>query len=186
MAKATEGILATLGTANAKSPELELIGRGHLLRQLKQMAMRGRARSFDRQGMCGKQVLVLTCDLQRLLVHGDELFPGASLSKWGRTPDYFEGLSQLEKLMEILSDPWPANGSISGDNIAQRLGAKEWRLISSNVMTDTVKQRVLGNLGWTYVTQRGRGGGSRFEKKGKPVLNPVHWKGQFEPCSGPV
>jgi len=56
-----------------------------------------------------------------------------------------------------LSDPWPANGSISGDNIAQRLGAKEWRLISSNVMTETVKQRVLGNLGWAYVTQRGPG-----------------------------
>jgi hypothetical protein len=178
VAKATEGILATLGTANARSPELALIERGHLLRLMKQMAMRGNARRFDRHGMCGKQVLVLTCDLEGLLVHADDLFPGATLSKWGRTTDYFARLSQPEQLLEILSDPWSPNESITGEHIAQRLGAKDWRSISSNVMTDTVKQRVLGNLGWTYATQRGPRGGSRFEKKkAKAVLNPVHWKG---------
>jgi hypothetical protein len=125
MAKASEGILASLGTANARSPELGLIERGHLLRLMKQMAVRGRARRFDRHGMCGKQVLVLTCDLERLIVHADELFPGATVSKWGRTPDYFEGLSQPEQLLEILSDPWPTNGSTTGDHIAKLLGCAE-------------------------------------------------------------
>jgi hypothetical protein len=175
MAKATEGILPSLGAPNAKSPELDLIERGHLLRLMKQMAMRGRARSFDRHGICGKQVLVLTCDLQRLVVHADELFPGATLSKWGRTPEYFEELSQPDQLVEVLSDPWSANESITGDHIAERLGARNWRSISSNVMTDTVNQRVLKNLGWTYISKRGRGGGSRFEKKGAVVLKPIQW-----------
>jgi hypothetical protein len=173
MAKSTEGILASLNTPNAKAPELDLIERGHLLRLLKQMAMRGSARSFDRHGICGRQVLVLTCELQRLIVHADDLFPGATLSKWGRSTEYFEGLTQPEMLLEILSDPWPANESIAGDQIAERLGAKTWRSISRNVMTDTVRQRVLGNLGWTYESRKGRGGGSWFEKKGKAVLNHI-------------
>jgi len=181
-ATATEGVLASLGTANARSPELELIELGHLLRQLKQMAMRGKARHFDRHGYCEKQVLVLTCELERLLIHADELFPGAALSKWGRTPDYFQGLPQPEKLLEVLSDPWSPEESLTGAHVAARLGVKDWRAISSNVMTDTVKQRVLGNLGWTYVSQPGRGGGSRFKKNGDAVLNPVHWRGQFEPA----
>jgi hypothetical protein len=100
------------------------------------------------------------------------------MSKWGRTPEYFEGLSQPEKLVEVLSDPWPANESISGDHIANRLGAKDWRSISSNVMTDTVKQRVLENLGWTYETKRGPAAESWFKKKAKATLNPIHWDGR--------
>jgi hypothetical protein len=176
-ATATEGILPSMRSANTNLSDLALIERGHLLRLMKQMGMRGKARAFDRHGVCGKQVLVLTCDLERLLAYADELFPGATLSKWGRTPDYFEHLSQPEMLMEILSDPCEVE-SISGDEIAKRMGAQDWRSISSNTLTNTIKQKVLKNLGWTYATKRGPGGGSRFHKCPDNVLHPRLWDSQ--------
>ena len=102
---AMEGMLSTPQSSNRTPPEVNLATEGHLLRFMKQMGMRGRARSFDQDGVCGKQVLVLTCDFERLLVHADQLFPGATLSKWGRTPKQFEALKQPEKLLEILTEP---------------------------------------------------------------------------------
>jgi hypothetical protein len=80
--KATAGMLGSTKSANSKPKEVQWAREGHLLRFMKQMGMRGRARSFDQQGVCGEQVLVLTCEFDRLLVHADQLFPGATLSKW--------------------------------------------------------------------------------------------------------
>ena len=148
---------------------------GHLLRFMKQMGMRGRARAFDSDGICGHQVLVLTCEFERLLVNADVLFPGASLSKWGRTTDSFGHLKQSEKLMEILTDHNTPE-SISGDDIARRMGAERWGLVSTNVMTPKIKERVLANLGWTYVAPRGRGGGARFIKTESGALKPVAYR----------
>src|SRR4029077_20327483 len=125
--------------------------------------MRGRARAFDGDGICGHQVLVLTCEFERLLVNADLLFPGASLSKWGRTKDSFNGLKQPVKLIEILTDP-DAPESISGDDIAERMGVERWGDVSTNAMTANIKERVPPSLGWSYIRQRGRGGGSRFIK----------------------
>jgi hypothetical protein len=175
-ADVTQGILPSMRAANSNAPsELALIWRGHLLRLMKQMGMRGKARSFNRHGVCGKQVLVLTCELERLLVHADELFPGASLSKWGRSPDHFEHLTQPEMLMEILSDPCCSAQSISGDEIAKRMGAKDWRSVSTNTLTKTIKHRVLKNLGWIYRPKRGPGGGSWFHKRPETVLHLRPW-----------
>jgi hypothetical protein len=137
---------------------------------MKQLGMRGRARKFDSNGICGKQVLVLTCDFERLLVHADQLFPGATLSKWRRTQQG-KKLTQPEKLLEILTDPETPK-EISGDDIAKRMGVKTWNALSTNVMTTTLKERVLPNLGWTYEAQRGRGGGTRFVKTGSGFLKP--------------
>jgi hypothetical protein len=53
------------------------------------------------------------------------------------------------------------------------MGVEKWGLVSTNVMTPNIKERVLPNLGWTYEAQRGRGGGARFIKTGSGVLKPM-------------
>ena len=169
MDKATKGMLSTTRSANSTPRQVTLAGEGHLLRFMKQMGMRGRARSFDHHGVCGKQVLVLTCAFDRLLIHADQLFPGATLSKWGRTQDHFESLRQSEMLLEILTDPNVLD-RISGNDIAQRMGVERWGSVSTNAMTANVRG-ALPNLGWTYEAQRGPRGGSWFIKSGKAVLN---------------
>jgi hypothetical protein len=168
---ATMGMLSSTKSANSKPKEVEMAHEGHLLRFMKQMGMRGRARAFDSDGICGHQVLVLTCQFERLLVNADLLFPRASLSKWGRTQDSFGQLKQAEKLMEILSDP-DTPESISGDDIAKLMGVERWGLVSTNVLTPKIKERVLPNLGWTYEASRGCGGSARFLKTRSGFLRP--------------
>ncbi len=167
---ATKGMLWKTKSTNVTPDEVNLATQGHLLRFMKQLGMRGRARKFDRNGICGKQVLVLTCDFERLLVHADRLFPGATLSKWRGTHQR-KKLSQPEKLMEILTEP-NAPDSIDGNAIARQMGVEKWSALSTNVMTPNIKERVLPNLGWTYETKRGPGGGSTFVKTGSAVLKP--------------
>jgi hypothetical protein len=171
-ATAREGILGTefRGHSNAK---IKAFQDGHLLRMMKQLGMRGNARRFDTNGMCGKQVLVLTCEFKRFLVNAHRLFPGATLSKWGRTPDHFHHITQQEMLLEILTDP-DLPEMIPANDIAQRMGCTEWRTVSTNVMTPTVRA-ALPNLGWTYVPAGGRGGGSQFIKVEAALLHPRLW-----------
>jgi hypothetical protein len=108
------------------------------------------------------------------LVHADQLFPGATLSKWRGTHQR-KKVTQPQKLMEILTEPGtPEN--ISGDDIAKRMGVKTWSALCTNVLTPNIKERVLPNLGWRYEAQRGPGGGARFIKTGNAVLKPGLYK----------
>jgi hypothetical protein len=175
--KATEGMLALTKSVNSNPKDVQLATEGHLLRHMKQMGMRGRARSFDPLGICDEQVLVLTCEFDRLLIHADQLFPGATLSKWGRTKEQFESLTQPQMLLEILTDP-DTPDRISGDEIAQRMGVQKWGAVSTNAMTPKVK-RALPNIGWVYETKLGPGGGSWFIKIGNCALKPSFWKTQL-------
>jgi hypothetical protein len=174
-ATATEGIL-TPATRDHSRTAVDAMGEGHLLRMMKQLGMRGRARSFDTHGICGPQVLVLTCEFKRLLVNAHKLFPGATLSKWGRTPDHFreKEIKQPEMLLEILTDP-DLPETIPGEHVAERMGFTGWREVSTNAMTDAVKA-ALGNIGWSYVSKKGRGGGSWFVKtEDAAPLRPQKW-----------
>jgi hypothetical protein len=173
-ATATEGILAT-GVRERSKAAVDAMAEGHLLRMMKQLGMRGHARSFGPDGVCGTQVLVLTCEFKRLLVNAHKLFPGATLSKWGRTPDHFRDkkIKQPEMLLEILTDP-DLPQTIPGNYVADRMGFIEWREVSTNAMTDTVRA-ALPNIGWTPVSKKGRGGGSWFVKAEGAALRPRLW-----------
>lgn len=173
--KATTGTLGTTKSSNKIPDDVRVATEGHLLRFMKQMGMRGKARVFDDHGVCGKQVLVLTCDFERLLVNADRLFPGATLSKYRHGGRQRKKLTQTEKLMEILTDP-EAPQSIDGNAIARHLGVQKWSDVTTNVMTKDIRDRVLPNLGWTYKRQRGPGGASRFVKTDSGVLKPVAWE----------
>ncbi len=169
---ATQGILATNAWKHIK-PKVDAFSEGHLLRMMKQLGMRGRARRFDKDGVCGPQVLVLTCEFKRLLMNAHRLFPGATLSKWGRTPDHFRHITQSEMLLEMLTEP-DLPDTISANEMAQRMGCKAWRTVSTNAMTDEVK-RALPNLGWRYQSKSGPKGGSSFSKIDGATLHPRVW-----------
>src|SRR5215468_7548221 len=74
---ATQGPLRDLKGYNSRHADVDRLWEGHLLRWMKQMALRGRARQFDEHGTCGPQKLVTSADRTRLLSNWDRLFPGA-------------------------------------------------------------------------------------------------------------
>ena len=77
--RADEGDLGSMTTMNSKAEGVDIIADGHRLRHTKQLALRGRARCYDENGVCGRQRLVVSCDLQNLLRHAELLFPGAKI-----------------------------------------------------------------------------------------------------------
>jgi hypothetical protein len=74
-----QGDLASMSAITSKSPGVDAIANGHRLRWTKQLALRGRARCYDEQGMCGKQRLVVACDFQSFMANVGTLFPGAKV-----------------------------------------------------------------------------------------------------------
>jgi hypothetical protein len=156
MAPTSEGVLAAMSTLNTKSTQVECISVGHILRWVRQMALRGRGRVFDQHGVCGKQKVVITGgngSLERLVLHKDQLFPGAELVI-SRDHD-LSAYSRREALLVILSDP-----KLPDELPASRIGelmATDWGDVSSQVMRGDTEQ-MLRALGWAYVRGKGRSG----------------------------
>jgi hypothetical protein len=123
--------------------ELEQLSDGHVLRWLKQMAMRGRGRVLDGQGVGAPQKLVLTGDLVRLVKHRSALFPGAKLSLEPNTPK-----TLLQRLIYVLADVGEGT-EVSTKIIAERLG-RPWRDISGNLSKTKDWKVVVEGIGWTY------------------------------------
>src|SRR6516164_3720648 len=73
--RANEGDLASMKTLNSKAKGVDLIGEGHRLRWTKQLALRGRGRTYDQHGLCGKQRLVISSDLKSFMANAARLFP---------------------------------------------------------------------------------------------------------------
>jgi hypothetical protein len=157
--EATKGPLADLKTYNSPQATIDLLWEGHLLRWLKQMALRGSGRCFDEHGVCGPQKLVCSADRTRLLSNFDRLFPGASIevvtAKTGTKQSY------ADKLLDILSRsglPY----TLTTTWIGQQMHTP-WRNVSKHVMILEPVQRAIENLGWRYVSRKGRLG-STFER----------------------
>jgi hypothetical protein len=160
--KANEGALALMKTVNSKAEAVDMIGEGHRLRWTKQMALRGRGRSYDQHGMCGKQRLVISSDLKSFMANAARLFPGANI----RTAGVYTKTTRIALLIEILSNP-DLPPKLTTKDIGRLIEAKTgkrtpWRVVSSNVLTEEFS-RSLDTLGWRYVTRKGRGG-SHFER----------------------
>jgi hypothetical protein len=128
LAKATGGALASMEDLKSKSEEVDSTSDGHLMRWTKQMALRGRGRFFDGQGVCGKQKLVLTGDYERLLLHTDRMFPGAKLTVWRPDKDLSGYKTWRRTLLEVLSDP-ALPPRVSTKELGERLGVK-WADVS--------------------------------------------------------
>ena len=123
-AKATEGPLAAMKTLNSKSPHVDKLRDGHLLRWTKQMALRGKGRNFDEHGVCAHQKVVCAGNadqFERLVANAAELFPGADITTEARTHATTEG-TYAEKFLAALSTPGLPD-SVSTKWIGEQVGA---------------------------------------------------------------
>ena len=120
------------------------------------MALRGRARQFDEHGVCGHQKLVTSADRTRLLANFDRLFPGAKLTI---VDTKTEQKTQAEALLSLLSRPGLPT-VLSTKWITQQMRTP-WRQVTQHLSADV--KRAIENLGWRYVSRKGRLG-STFER----------------------
>ena len=143
--KATEGYLAE--TPEDWTDELATLMDGHILRWMKQMALRGKAREMDENGICGPQRLVITGDLIRLLGHRPEVFPGAKIKV--EHPNYNQLLDRLIALLLSTEE-----SELSTKEIEAKLDRK-WSDISGNLKRQKAFEAALEAIGWSY--HRGKG-----------------------------
>jgi hypothetical protein len=159
--KAIEGSLDSMKVQNSPEPAVERLWEGHLLRQLKQMALRGGGRNFDEHGICSPQKLVCSADRTRLLSNFNRLFPGAKIEVVTASPRGGQKQPYADTLLGILGSPGLPDVISTGWLSAQM--HTPWRNVSKNIMQIEPVQRAIVNLGWTYVSRKGRGG-STFER----------------------
>jgi hypothetical protein len=160
-AKATEGPLAAMKTLNCKSPQVDKLREGHLLRWTKQLALRGKGRNFDERGVCGHQKVVCagnTEQYERLIANAAHLLPDAKISTDGQasTEDTY-----AEKLVILLTTP-DLPDTISTKWIGKQLGAPWWRW-GRKALQRPRTQSCLQSLGLRYVAGQGPGG-AKFVK----------------------
>jgi hypothetical protein len=150
---AHEGELGAIATVNSKAEALVLIEEGRRLRHIKQLAMRGNARNFDEHGICGKQKVVIMCDLKHFRAFAPRLFPGATIVV--SEPD--TAVRWHDKVIEAVigyDDAVLTTGKLG------ELIKRPWREVLRNVVTpDFLK--TLADHGWHYEKRKGRGG-ARF------------------------
>jgi hypothetical protein len=159
---AIEGAIVTMAANGGRThPDVDTLREAHILRWVKQMAMRGRARESDHRGVCGHQKLVVTGDPERLLEQLHRLFPGAKFSMEPSATERRHG--KLMKLAEVLlARDLPNN--VSTKEVGNRLGV-EWRDIISDLKRHKRRPGLITAAGWEYVPGRGRRGG-HFERIG--------------------
>jgi hypothetical protein len=162
-ALATEPPLASMTTPTSRSEEVRQIREGHLLRWIKQMALRGRSREFDEKGGCATQRLVVTGDLTLLMVHLQRIFPGAKVrSEDGPVnPERDKKTTKLHRLLRYLSTPGLPS-RVDTKQIADHFG-RPWRDFSADLTRNTEFDTLLANAGWRYERKRGAGG-AYFER----------------------
>jgi hypothetical protein len=157
LAQSNDGVLASMTALNSSSTEVDWIGVGHILRWVRQMALRGRGRVFDEHGVCGHQKVVITGgsgSLPRLALHKEQLFPGAKLSV-SRPNGELWGTKYVERLLVALSDPTLPSELTTGQ--VGKLMGRDWRSSGKDIINDETR-KMLRSLGWTYVARLGRGG----------------------------
>ena len=162
-ASATDPPLGAMTATNSRSEEIRQITEGHLLRWAKQMALRGRSREFDEDGVCGAQKLVLTGDLTLLMGNLQRVFPGAHVrSEDGPLePERHKKLTSLHRLLRYLSTPGlPSH--VDTEQISGHFG-RPWRGFSADLTRHKNFTTLLANAGWRYVGKQGAGG-AYFER----------------------
>jgi hypothetical protein len=147
------GPLASITGLMTPNADVETLRNGHLLRWLKQMALRGAGRAFDENGVCGAQRLVVTGDYELLMANLKAVLPGAKIEV-----EQDPSASWLKRVTEELRQVSDVE-VVRARDIAERLGS-EWRDISSNVTRHRAFEAVLASAGWEYIRNRGRLGAS--------------------------
>jgi len=166
---AEQGDLGSMTTISSKARGVDILNLGHRLRHMRQMALRGRARIYDQHGVCGKQRLVISCDLKSFLEHKDKLFPGAKITVVGGR---LESATWPTKVLDALGKVDPHTTEIK-TRLLERTMGKPWRSISSNVLTPQF-DAALSGLGWKYEPGKGCKGSS-FRRTSLDVTPIPQW-----------
>ena len=156
---ANQGALAKLAATQVKKHhDVDAIAIGHVHRWLKQMALRGKAREFDREGMCGKQKLVIvSSDLARLTAQIHELFPGANFSSEAPKD---QKTRRVDQVLHLLVNT--IENEITTIEVGNALGFA-WRKVSKDVLKHPTWPKALAAIGWRYEPQ-GRGVPAVFKR----------------------
>ena len=120
------------------------------------MALRGRSREFDEEGMCGTQKLVVTGDLTLLMGNLQRIFPGAKFRS-----EAIGTATNLLKLLHYLNTP-DLSSRVSTKQVSDHFG-RRWREISGDITAHRDFETSLSNAGWGYVSKRGAAG-AYFER----------------------
>lgn len=159
--KAHEGPLGSMRTLNSISPGVDALDLGHRLRWLKQMALRGKGRKYDENGMCGKQKLVVACALQGFLANVGTVFPGAPVHLTDG-----DGGTLFEKVLQHLNSE--ATRTVITTAEIEKVIKRKWRKVSPKLITQAFFSALAG-IGWRYVSRKGRSG-CYFEKTPNEAL----------------
>jgi hypothetical protein len=146
-----------MSTLRSKAHGVDVIALGHRLRWTKQLALRGRARSYDEHGMCGRQRLVIGSELKTFMANASRLFPGAKVRTTG---DGTEDAKLIDKVLERLNAETTQTVMTTAE--IGELIRRDWRKVSSRMLTPEFLSALEG-IGWRYVSRKGRGR-SRFER----------------------
>jgi len=169
--KSIEGALGRMKSQRSKDKHVTPLWEGHILRWMKQLALRGTARNYDEQGVCGEQRLVCAVDRKRLLANADKLFPGAKIVAVGHeTKSARKDTGKkpyADQLLETLSSPGLPD-RLTTKQLGKLMGVP-WRRFSKDVIQRAEVKAAIENLGWRHVSGRGRNG-SWFERV---VTEPV-------------
>jgi hypothetical protein len=178
--KSTEGPLAKMKGLRSRSPEVDALYEGHLLRHTKQMALRGNARNFNEHGECSTQRLVYTGDYGLLITNAQSLFPGARVTKVKTNTE----TSYAEKFIEALSRP-ETSACITTHQLSELVGAP-WRSWGKDVLKRPETKSFMGAHGWRYMPKKGRGGGRivRDPERGHTTTNSGNLKGDTQQLIG--
>lgn len=174
--KANEGDLGSMKTLSSKVRGVSVISDGHSLRHIKQLALRGRARRYDAQGTCGRQRLVIGCDLKRFMSNAKRLFPRAPQIKVvGKLSDTTKW---NDKVLKALCQT--DQQVLTTKELSKAIG-RPWREVSRNVMTPEFLS-VIQDHGWNYDKRKGKLG-ARFERI-RPITAIALDQGALSPFLG--
>ncbi|MBR0907391.1 DEAD/DEAH box helicase family protein [Bradyrhizobium liaoningense] len=155
--QATSATLALFQTPNPRNRELKGIREGHLLRWLKQIAMRGNARNIDANGVCGEQRLYVTAEFDRLIEHKDRVFPRAKLLSQRKPETRKDG--GVKGLLSLLYSTDALE--ITTVELAS-LTRISFQKNKSRYLSNPLIKKAMKDTGFTFVAGKGRGNPGRF------------------------
>ena len=100
-------------TLNSKPAGVTNISDGHVLRQIRQLALRGNVRNYDEHGVCGKMRLVIACEPKRFMSNVHLLFPGVRNIKLVGGAD--DNATMQTKVLNVLSNAQQSIRDPKGD-----------------------------------------------------------------------
>jgi hypothetical protein len=154
--KATQPPMVDMVDTLCKSEMSEKIKTGHLLRWLKQLALRGKARQFTATGQCATQRLVVTGDWLLLAEHCPRIFEGSRLSSSDTAK------SHLELLFEVLRRP-DLLPRLRVRDVGELMGI-DWQKSGKHITHHRSFEALVDRAGWCFDRGTGRKG-SWFVRK---------------------